>query len=276
MNPFALTLEGGQTASLFLVLLRCTGFVVTAPILGHRTVPRPVKAGLIGILAFALAQGAQAAPGAMPVLVAAPIELLIGLALGFTMALGFAAVESAARLLSLQMGLSLGAVFDPVGGEASTPFDPLFAVMAGLLFLALDLHLQVVGVLADSFTTLPIGGEWPTGLFGAVSHLIALALELSARVAMPLALVLLLAELAVALISRAIPQVNVFFLGLPLKILLGIALVAIALPAILAGMAGLFRFLIEGMHQAVATGAAGLYPSAAPGLLPSPIASVHP
>ena len=65
------------------------------------------------------------------------------------------------------MGLSLGAVFDPVGGEASTPFDPLFAVMAGLLFLVLNLHLAVVSVLADSFSSLPIGGDWPTGLFGA-------------------------------------------------------------------------------------------------------------
>jgi flagellar biosynthetic protein FliR len=256
-------------ASLFLVLLRCTGFVVTAPIFGHRTVPRPVKAGLIAILAVMLSSGAVAAPGAVPMLFAAPIELLIGIAMGFTMALGFAAVESAARLLSLQMGLSLGAVFDPVSGEASTPFDPLFAVMGGLLFLALNLHLATVQVLADSFAALPIGGAWPTDLFGAVSRLIALALELAARVAMPLALVLLLVELSVALISRAIPQVNVFFLGLPLKILIGIALVAVALPAILSGMAGIFRFLIEGVEAAVVAGGAGL-------ASPSPLPSVMP
>jgi flagellar biosynthetic protein FliR len=269
MNPLALTLEGGQTASLFLVFLRCTGFIVTAPIFGHRAVPRPVKAGLIAILALTLASDANAAPGAVPMLVAAPIELLIGITMGFALGLGFSAVETAARLLSLQMGLSLGAVFDPVSGEASTPFDPLFAVMAGLLFLALNLHLAIVGVLADSFTALPIGGAWPTDLFGAVSRLIALALELAARVAMPLALVLLLVELAVALISRAIPQVNVFFLGLPLKILVGIVLVGISLPTILAGMAGIFRFLLDGVAAAVVAGGAGLAGA-------SPIPSVTP
>lgn len=263
-----MTLESGQVASLFLVLLRCTGFVVSAPILGNRSVPTPVKAGLIALLAVALVGSAKAAPGAAPLIVAAPIELLIGLALGFSMALAFGAIETAARLLSIQMGLSLGAVFDPVGGEASTPLGPLFAVMSGLLFLALNLHLAIIGVLADSFATLPIGGDWPAGLFGSLSRLGALALELAARVAMPLALVLLLAELAVALISRAIPQVNVFFLGLPLKILLGIALVAVALPSILAGMAGVFHFVIGGAAAAAAGGGSPAGPTPLPSTIP--------
>jgi len=266
MNPLAMTLEGGQVASLFLVLLRCTGFVVTAPILGHRSVPRPVKAGLIAILAIVCARGAAVAPGASPFLVAAPVELLIGIVLGTSFALAFAVIETIARLVSIQMGLSLGAVFDPVGGEASTPLGPLFAVMSALLFLALNLHLAIITVLADSFAALPIGGDWPAGLFGAAAQLVALSLELAARVAMPLALVLLLTELAVALVSRAIPQVNVFFLGLPLKILIGIALIALSLPTILAGMSGIFRFVLDGVGTAVAggAGAAGPLASAAP------------
>ncbi len=260
MNPFAATLDAGQVASLFLVLLRCTGFVVTAPILGHRAIPRPAKAGLVMVLAITLAGRAAIAPGATPFLVAAPIELLIGITLGLSMALAFSAMETIARLISVQMGLSLGAVFDPVGGEASTPLGPLFAAMAALLFLALNLHLAIVRVLSDSFASLPIGGAWPTGLFGAAANLAALALELSARVALPLALVLLLVELSVALISRAIPQINVFFLGLPLKILVGIALIAVSRPTIRGGMSGILRFVIEGVAAATVTGAPGASP----------------
>jgi flagellar biosynthetic protein FliR len=268
MNPLSMTLDGGQVASLFLVLLRCTGFVVTAPIYGQHSVPRPVKAGLAAILAITLARGAVAAPGAIPVVMAAPIELLIGITMGLTMALAFSVIETIARLISIQMGLSLGAVFDPVGGEASTPLGPLFAVMSGLLFLVLNLHLAIITILADSFRTLPIGGNWPAGLFGAAAQLIALGLELSARVAMPLALILLLVELAVALISRAIPQVNVFFLGLPLKILLGIALIAISLPVILNGMSHVFRFFLEGVAAATAHAGAGLGASPLPSVTP--------
>jgi flagellar biosynthesis protein FliR len=260
MNPFAATLDGGQVASLFLVLLRCTGFIVTAPILGHRAIPRPAKAGLAALLAVTLAGRATAAAGAAPFIVAAPIELLIGVTMGLSMALAFTALETIARLVSIQMGLSLGAVFDPVGGEASTPLGPLFAAMSALLFMALNLHLAIVRVLGDSFATLPIGGQWPTGLFGAAANLAALALELSARVAMPLALVLLLVELSVALISRAIPQINVFFLGLPLKILVGIALIAVSLPTILGGMSGILRFVVEGVASATVTGAPAVTP----------------
>jgi flagellar biosynthetic protein FliR len=251
MSTYAATLGAGQVATLFLVLLRCTGFVVTAPILGHHVVPGPVKAGLIAVLAITLAGGASAAIGAQPMLLAAPVELLIGVAMGLTMAMAFAVVDAASRLLSIQMGLSLGAVFDPVVGEAATPLNPLFAILTGLLFLTLNLHQAVIRVLAESFTALPIGGSLPTGLMGTLASLIAIALELAVKVAMPLALVLLLVELAVALISRAIPQVNVFFLGLPIKILLGIALIAITLPALLNGLTGIFGTLIDGTSQAI-------------------------
>jgi flagellar biosynthetic protein FliR len=267
MNPLAATLGPGQVATLFLVLLRCTGFVVTAPILGHRAVPGPVKAGLIAVLAVTLAGGASAAVGAQPMLLAAPVELMIGVAMGLTMAAAFAAVDAGSRLLSIQMGLSLGAVFDPVVGEAATPLQPLFAVIAGLLFLALNLHLAVIRVLAESFTALPIGGALPSGLFGTLASLVAVALELAVKVAMPLALVLLLVELAVALISRAIPQVNVFFLGLPIKILLGIALIAVTLPGLLNGLAGLYSTVIDGTTAAI--GATTAAPTAAPAASPA-------
>jgi flagellar biosynthetic protein FliR len=247
-----LTLGGGQVASLFLVLMRTTGLIVAAPIFGHRTVPAPVKAGLAAVLALVLARGAAVAPGALPVLIAAPIELLIGLCLGLIISLGFHAVELGGRLVSLQIGLSLGAVFSPTSGEGSTALDPFFSVFAGLLFLALDLHLAVVRALASSFTTLPIGGGWPTDLWVLGAQLTALALELGTRIAMPIAITLLLAELAVALLARAIPSINVFFLGLPLKIMVGLAVTAVALPNLAAGATAIYRFLFDGVTTGMA------------------------
>jgi flagellar biosynthetic protein FliR len=247
LGGLGLSLGGGQVASLFLVLMRTTGLIVTAPILGHRAVPAPVKAGLAAVLAVSLARGAAIAPGALPVIIAAPIELLIGLCLGTVISMGFQAIELGGRLISLQMGLSLGAVFSPTSHEGGTPFDPFFSVLAGLLFLALDLHLAVVRALASSFTTLPIGGGWPTDLWLLAGQLIALALQLGTRIAMPVALVLLLTELAVALLARAIPTINVFILGLPLKITVGIAVAALALPNLAAGATSIYRFLLEGV-----------------------------
>jgi flagellar biosynthetic protein FliR len=244
IQPGSVVLDGGQIGAVFLVLMRCTGLIVSAPILGHRATPAMVKAGLAAVLAFALAGHASVAPGALPILMAAPIELLIGLALGTIASLGFHALELAGRVLSLQMGLSLGAVLNPMSHENGTALDPFFSILAGILFLALDLHIALVGVLAHSFTVLPIGGGWPASLFQLVADLTALALELGTRLIMPLALVLLLVELAIALLARAIPQINVFFLGLPLKILAGVALLIAGLPNLVAGAGGIFRTLL--------------------------------
>ncbi len=239
------TINGGQVALLFLVMLRCTGLVFTAPIFGHHSIPTLVKVGLAATLAIALARTAGATLGTLPLLMAAPLELIIGLSLGFILSMGFQAVELAGRVVSIQLGLSLGSVFSPTEEETSTAIDPFFSVLAGLLFLALGFHLAIVQALANSFSVYPVGGGWPMDLALTGARTIALALEMGVRVALPIALVLLLLELAVALLARAIPQINVFILGLPLKMLVGIAVLAMALPTLVAGATSLFRFVFD-------------------------------
>jgi flagellar biosynthetic protein FliR len=238
-----LTLGGGQAALVFLVMLRCTGLVFAAPLLGHHSIPTLVKFGIAGCLAIVLANGAGTHAGAMPILLAAPMELVIGLALGFVLSMGFQAVEVAGRVISIQLGLSLGSVFSPTQEEASTAIDPFFSVLAGLVFLAMGLHLALVQALANSFVAYPVGGGWPASLPIAGAQTIALAMELGARVALPVALVLLLVELAVGLLARAIPQINVFILGLPIKMLVGMAVLALAMPSLIVGAETIFRFV---------------------------------
>ena len=249
----SLALDGGQLSALFLVLMRCTGLVMAAPIFGHRGVPLPVKAGLAAALTIGIAPSAAVADGAAPLVLAAPLEVIVGLSLGFILALGFHAVETIGRLLSLQMGFSLSAVFSPTTNEGGSSLDPFFSVLAGVLFLALDLHLATIQTLAHSFQTFPLGGAWSTDLWQLGAHVTGLSLELGTRIALPLALVLLLAELAIALLARAIPQINVFILGLPVKILVGLAATALALPMLADGAGTVFRVLF----QSAARGSAG-------------------
>lgn len=248
----SVTLGGGQLDLLFLVFMRSIGLVVAAPILGHRRVPSAVKVGLAAVLTVGiLGRVASPPPGALPVLLAAPVEIAIGLALGFLVSLGFFAIELIGRLLSLQMGLSLSAVFSPTSEEGGTAIDPVFAVLAGLLFLALDLHIALIQALAHSFETFPLGSGWPADLPLLGARLCVLALELGVRLGMPLALVLLLAELAIALLARAIPQINVFIFGLPAKLLVGTVITAAAMPSLARGAASVFQTLF----RAVGSGA---------------------
>lgn len=244
-----LDLSGGQVTAFFLVLMRATGFIISAPLLGHRALPRTVKAALaVGFAAFLL-PGATVAPGAAAVALAAPVELALGLSLGFLLSLGFHAVELGGRLLALQLGLSLEAVFNPLNQDPSTALDPFFAVLAGILFLAMDLHVTTIQILAGSFTSFPIGGGWPVDLGLVAGQLIVLALELGTRIALPVALVLLLVELLVGLIARAIPQVNVFILGLPAKLLVGTVALVIAMPTLVAGSATIFETIFRAVER---------------------------
>ena len=247
-------LGGGQAALLFLVMMRCTGLVFAAPLFGHHALPTLLKFGLAAALTVALAAQAGTTAGALPMVMAAPVELVIGLSLGFILSLSFQAVELAGRVISIQLGLSLGSVFSPTQEEASTAIDPFFSVLAGLLFLAMSLHLAIVQVLANSFTAYPVGAGWPSDLALTGARTVALAMELGVRVALPVALVLLLVELSVGLLARAIPQINVFILGLPVKMLVGFAVLAAAMPALIAGAATIYRFVFGAASGGTVTG----------------------
>jgi len=109
----------------------------------------------------------------------------------------------------------------------------------------LNLHLAVVQALANSFLVYPVGGGWPADLAMTSAQTISLALELGVRVALPVALVLLLTELSVALLARAIPQINVFILGMPLKMLVGLTVLSVAMPSLLAGAESIYRFIFN-------------------------------
>jgi len=247
-------LSGGQSALLFLVMMRCTGLVFAAPLFGHHAIPTLLKFGLAAALTVALAVPAGGTAGTLPLVLAAPIELVIGLSLGFILSLSFQAVELAGRVISIQLGLSLGSVFSPTQEQASTAIDPFFSVLAGLLFLAMGLHLAIIRVLANSFVAYPVGAGWPADLSLTGAQTCAQAKELGVRVAMPIALVLLLVELSVALLARAIPQINVFILGLPLKMLVGFAVLALGMPALVSGAQAIYRFVFQAASGGAVTG----------------------
>jgi flagellar biosynthesis protein FliR len=209
-----------------------------------------VKAALAAFLAAAVATSVVPAASPLPLALAAPVELALGLALGFLLSLGMRATEVIARLLSLQAALSLSAVYGPTFDEGGTPLDPLFGVLAGLLFLALGLHVALVAALVRSFSTFPLGGTIgpDLGMFG--SSLIALMIQLSIELALPLALALLLAQFGIALLSRAIPMLNVFVLGLPMTLLAALVILFAGLPALVTAIGRIW----EVVFRAVTTG----------------------
>jgi len=220
---------------LLLVLARVAGLLVAAPILGHLLLPRLVRAGLAIVLALALAP-VVAVPPALPTTLleligALAAETAFGLLLGFIAELIFAGVELGAQLAGMQIGFGLDNLIDPGTNSQSTVVAHWYRLLALLVFLALDVHHLLLEALIASFQTAPpgsiaLGRIRMEGVLAAAGDVFSLGV----RIAAPVLIALLLTNAVLGVIARTIPQVNVFVVGFPLNVGVGLVVMGAALP----------------------------------------------
>jgi len=226
----------GQADLFLLAFTRVLGLCVTAPLLSNRLVPATLRVALAAVVAAAVLPALRtaapaAAPGLLPLAGETLLELATGMLIGFATTLVFAAVQLGGELLDIDLGFALATVLDPVGGTALPLVGNLQHLIALLLYLGLNGHHVLLRTIAASYGALPIGGLSP----GAAAHaqLTAMAAALfSGAVALvaPALATLWLTSLALGLVNRAVPQLNVFINGLSAKLLVGLAAVALSLP----------------------------------------------
>ena len=227
------------TVAFFWPFVRILALVSTAPVLGDPSVPRRVKVAAAVLLALALAPPVGAAAG-VPIVSAAGIwivaqQVLIGVALGFSMRLVFAAVQAAGEYIGLQMGLSFASFFDRSSGGSTVVVSRLLYMLAVLIFLGIDGHLLVIAALANSFEAVPIANA-PLAA-AAWMLLVRSAGEIfvsGLMLALPLVTALLILNLAMGILNRASPQFSIFAVGFPLTLLSGIAMLYLLLPQLAA------------------------------------------
>lgn len=225
----------GWVAAFLWPFVRMLALVGTAPIFGEAAVPRQVKVLLAAVLTLVLAPAIGRMP-AVPVFSVPGVwilvqQVLIGVAMGFTMRMVFAAVQAAGEYVGLQMGLSFASFFDPMGGGHTAVVARLMYMLALLLFLAIDGHLLLIAALAGSFETLPVADAPLTAagwrfLAGAGTEIFASGLLL----ALPLVTALLILNLAMGILNRASPQFSIFAVGFPLTLLAGIVMLQLLMP----------------------------------------------
>jgi len=223
--------------------------MVTSPIFSLPGVPAQVKVGLAVLTAWLLypAVAGTAVPQEIwAYLEAVLAETLAGLLMGLVSTMAVSAIQIAGGLLDLEMGFAMGALFDPLAGSQVTLMGRFFNVMAMLLLLVTDGHHALLLALADSFSMVPLGTLEITSfltwqVIGVFTGMFGLALRLAA----PILAVLLMADLALGLVARTVPQINVFILGFPLKAGLGTLITAVSLPL----MAEVIGEILSGLGQ---------------------------
>jgi flagellar biosynthetic protein FliR len=225
-----------EAAGQFALLLVRPGMVVAlSPGLGGAHIPAPVKIGLVVLIALGLMPSVVVSPTAGETALGLVIarEMAIGLAIAFVMRVLIAGAELAGYLSGAQIGFSYGATIDPASGVRSTMLATLYGSLATLTFLAVNGHHAVLRALSASYAGLPIGGgQINASLVGSVQQVLGLVFVIGARLAAPIVIVLLIVELAVGLISRTQPALNFMVIGYPLRLVIGLLLLAVLVPTV--------------------------------------------
>ncbi|MDA8455891.1 flagellar biosynthetic protein FliR [Acidovorax sp. GBBC 3334] len=215
--------------------LRVLALFMVAPVFSMRSIPVRVKVGL----AFLVAVCAQAALPDQPVISvngrdafgAVAQQVAVGLAIGFAVRLVFAAVELAGEVIGLQMGLNFASFFDPSTSGQVSAVGRFFGHMALLLFVVINGHLMVLMAVVKSFDTFPVDGNFMQALGQMRMHDLGASLFSSALwIALPMIALLLFVNLALGVISRVAPQMNIYAVGFPVTLTVGLLGIAATLP----------------------------------------------
>jgi flagellar biosynthesis protein FliR len=223
--------------SLLWPLTRVLGVIAASPIFSHTAIPYQVKLGLGIMLTLIIVPTLPPLPHfeifSFQGLLILVQQLIIGLAIGFSMRLVFSAVEIAGQLVGMSMGLGFASFYDPQSQGQSTAVNQFLVLLSMLIFLSLDGHLLIVTAVANSFVTMPIaiGGSginplkiamWGGGIFNS-----------GLMLALPAVTALLITNMALGILTKTAPQLNLFGIGFPITLSIGFVVLALSLPGML-------------------------------------------
>ena len=216
-----------------LALVRALAWIIIAPPFSTKAIPIQVKLGLAA--AMALAVGPGLAPEGVPLetvpLIGAVLtQVAVGLMLGFLTMMLISAVQAAGEMIDMFSGFSISSAFNPLSDSSSGVFGRFYNLLALTLLFAINGHLLLVRGFLTSFKAVPLSGVPMSDLSDVFINTLTQFGIAALEIAAPLLAVLFLAEVALGLLSRAAPQMNVFALGFSLKIMVALGLAGLAIP----------------------------------------------
>lgn len=234
-------------------LTRILAVIAIVPIYSHTTIPNRVRLGLGIVLTIVIVPTIPSIPYfeifSLDGLLILIQQLIIGFAIGFSMRMVFSAVDLAGQMIGMTMGLGFAQFFDPQTNGQSTALNQLLVLLAMLIFLSLDGHLIIVTAMANSFITMPIAlhgegidplqiAKWGGTIFSA-----------GLMLALPAVCALLITNMALGILTRTAPQLNLFGIGFPITLTMGFLVVALSLTSMLQPIVKFIEQGTENMMQ---------------------------
>ncbi len=218
---------------LMLPLARLLGLVSTAPLFSNRAISVRIRlaVGLAIALAVlpALPPSPQVSSSSWLLITELAKQMLIGMSIGFMMRLFFAAVDVAGEMIGLQMGLSFAVFFSPQTGGQSSVVAEFLNLLTLLIFLAFDGHLLLISILVKTFEWIPVGSSINSDAMLMIPRYAAVMFVSGILLSLPLVTTLLITNIALGVLTRAAPQLNLFAVGFPVTLTVGMLILLISL-----------------------------------------------
>ncbi len=251
-------MAAGGLDYMLLLLIRVSGMTLSSPIFGRQNIPAAVKVSYSLALAYffftVLPEPAPLQYGSvfMFALLCAK-EMLIGFIMGYVLTLFFSVSFTAGQLMDMQMGFGMANVFDQQSNASIPMMGNLLNTMMMLVFISAGGFERLLSLLRLTFLHIPVGAVTISReIVWIMAELFAEAFVLGLRMALPVIISGLLGEAAMGMLVRTVPQMNVFVIGLPLKVILGFAVLLIVLPGYAALAGSIFDGMFTGMERAFA------------------------
>lgn len=225
-----------QVQLFLLVFLRVTAILMSLPIFSGKNVPNMFKAGLALALAMALFPVIDLTvrpemSGWVFLTLGVISEVLLGLSVGFAIRLIMAGIQMAGQVAGYQMGLAIANIMDPATSMQTPILAQAFNLMAMLIFLAIDAHHWFFRALADSFAIIPpFEFVLSASFIGYLMEMAGTMFVIALKIGAPVIVVLILTSVSFGLMARTVPQMNIFIVAMPLKIVVGLLFVVFSLP----------------------------------------------
>ncbi len=227
--------------------------VAIAPILSHSAIPNQIKLGFGLVITLIIIPTLPSIPDfdvfSFQGLLALVQQMIIGLAIGFSMRIVFSAVEIAGQLIGMTMGLGFASFYDPQSQGQSTAISQFLLLVASLVFLSLDGHLLIISAIAESFMTMPIGSQ-ATGV--DAMKLVSWGGQIFSSgllLALPAVAALLITNMALGILTKTAPQLNLFGIGFPVTLTVGILIIVLTLPGMLKPLENMIEQGVRNMNQ---------------------------
>ena len=254
MTAFAFSIDQvmDQVVKYYWPLVRVSGVLSVAPVIGSPQIPVRIRAMLALLLTLAILPLTGPLPEVDPFSLEGVIvtisQLIIGLIMGFTLLIVFNVLSIAGEAIAAAMGLGFALLADPTSGVQIPVVSQFFAIIATLLFLALDGHHALISMLATSFTLIPVGQTLNPQGFWEIINWSSILFAGAVMVALPALIAMLSINLVMGVMTRAAPQLNIFSVGFPVTMTLGFIVILLTLPGLSPGFE---KLLVDGYETMV-------------------------